>query len=139
MKMISKKVELRINLRITGFDVSQREGPYNENEDYALVPYVLNLNTIRGDATSDNYISKFLIYSNKRELEMYHLRDGNPTQLFPGNILLAYTNPDVVREKYKGATTMILLTESFTKDSWTIIGENFRFKTYFLKSDNTMN
>ena len=34
---------------------------------------------------------------------------------------------------------MILLTESLSKDSMIIIGENFRFTSYFFKSDNTMN
>ena len=48
---------------------------------------------------------------------MYHLKDGTPTQLFSGNILLVYTNEAVVREKYHGATTMVLLTESLFKDS----------------------
>jgi hypothetical protein len=41
---------------------------------------------------------------------MYHLQSGTPQQLFTGNILLVYTNPDVIKEKYQGATTMILLT-----------------------------
>ena len=70
---------------------------------------------------------------------MYHLKDNTPTELFSGNILLVYTNEDVIKEKYKGATTMILLTESLSKDSMIIIGENFRFTSYFFKSDNTMN
>ena len=137
-KLKDDPVQLRINLRISGFDVSAAK-EYNENEANVLVPYVLDLKTIRGDQSSDNYISKVLIYSNKRELEMYHLKDGTPTQLFSGNILLVYTNEAVVKEKYHGATTMILLTESLFKDSSIIIGENFRFKTYFFKSDNTMN
>ena len=132
-------VELSIYIRIKGFDVSESDKKYNENEDKALVPYVLDLKKIRGDSTKEDYISKVLIYSSKRELEMYHLKDNTPTELFSGNILLVYTNEDVIKEKYKGATTMILLTESLSKDSMIIIGENFRFKTYFFKSDNTMN
>ena len=131
-------IQLRINIRITGFDVSSAK-EYNENEANVLVPYVLDLKKIRGDETTENYISKVLIYSSKRELEMFHLKAGTPTQLFSGNILLVYTNEAVVREKYNGATTMILLTESLSKESSIIIGESFRFKTYFFKSDNTMN
>ena len=129
--------ELKINLRITGFDVTEAKG-YNEKEDNVFVPYVFDVNKIRGTSQSD-YISKVLIYSSKRELEMFHLALGTPTQLFSGNILLVYTNPEVVKEKYYGATKMILLTESLSKDSTPVIGENFRFKTYFFKSDNTMN
>ena len=134
----SNDVDLKINLRITGFDVSESDHGYNENEDEALVPYVLDLTKIRGTSAED-YISKVLIYSSKRELEMYHLQSDTPTQLFSGNILLVYTKPEVIKEKYQGATTMILLTESLTKSHDIIIGEQFRFKTYFFKSDNTMN
>ena len=132
-----ESVLLKINLRISGFDVSENEKKFNEDETEALVPYVLDLTKIRGQAT--DYISKVLIYSSKRELEMFHLENGTPTQLFTGNILLVYTNPDVIKEKYLGATTMILLTESLFKNKEIVIGESFRFKTYFFQSDNTMN
>ena len=133
---INDNVQLKINIRITGFDVSENEKKYNEDETEALVPYVFDLTKIRSSAK--DYISKVLIYSSKRELEMYHLQTGTPQQLFTGNILLVYTNPDVIKEKYQGATTMVLLTESLIKDPEPIWGENFRFKTYFFKSDNTM-
>jgi len=96
-----------------------------------------DLTTIRGQAK--DYISKVLIYSSKRELEMYHFQSGTPAQLFTGNILLVYTNQEVIKEKYQGAKTMILLTESLFKNKDVVIGENFRFKTYFFQSDNTMN
>ena len=133
---INDDVQLKINVRISGFDVSENEKKYNEDETEALVPYVFDLTKIRNSAKE--YISKVLIYSSKRELEMFHLQTGTPQQLFTGNILLVYTNPDVIREKYQGATTMILLTESLFKDPEPIIGESFRFKPYFFKSDNTM-
>jgi hypothetical protein len=128
---------LKINLRVSGFDVSESEKKFNEDETEALVPYVFDLTKIRGQA--QDYISKVLIYSSKRELEMYHLQSGTPAQLFTGNILLVYTNQEVIKEKYQGATTMVLLTESLFKNKDVIIGENFRFKTYFFQSDNTMN
>ena len=128
---------LLINLRVSGFDVSESEKKFNEDETEALVPYVFDLTKIRGQA--QDYISKVLIYSSKRELEMYHLQSGTPAQLFTGNILLVYTNQEVIKEKYQGATTMVLLTESLFKNKDVIIGENFRFKTYFFQSDNTMN
>ena len=128
---------LKINLRVSGFDVSESEKKFNEDETEALVPYVFDLTTIRGQAK--DYISKVLIYSSKRELEMYHFQSGTPAQLFTGNILLVYTNQEVIKEKYQGAKTMILLTESLFKNKDVVIGENFRFKTYFFQSDNTMN
>ena len=131
-------IELTINIRTTGFDVAKSDEGYNEDETNVILPYVLDLTKIRGTSTTD-YISKVLIYSSKRELEMYHLQSTTPTQLFTGNILLVYTNTEVVIEKYSGATTMILLTESLFKNPVPIVGENFRFKSYFFKSDNTMN
>ena len=130
-------VQLRINIRVTGFDVSKSDKEYNENEENALVPYFLDLAKIRESGSGGDYISKVLIYSSKRELEMFHLQDGTPTQLFTGNILLVFTNPEVIKEKYSGAKIMILLTESLYKEPIPIIGEHFRFKTYFFKSDNT--
>ena len=133
----NEDLKLKLNLRITGYNVDENEKKYNEDENDALVPYVFDLKSIR-DSGKDDYISKVLIYSSKRELEMYHLQSGTPQQLFTGNILLVYTNPDVIKEKYQGATTMILLTESLVKEPEPIWGENFRFKTYFFKSDNTM-
>ena len=131
-------VEMNINIRTSGFDVSESDKGFNENENSAIVPYVLDLTKIRQSSQTD-YISKVLIYSSKRELEMYHLQSTAPTLLFTGNIMLVYTNPEVVKEKYSGATTMILLTTPLTKADTIIIGENFRFKTYFFKSDNSMN
>ena len=38
-----------------------------------------------------------------------------PEKLFSGNILLVYTNPNQVRQKYKNANTMVLLTRPFSK------------------------
>ena len=35
-----------------------------------------------------------------------------PVSLFNGNIMLAYTNEELIRQKYHNATTMILLTDS---------------------------
>ena len=113
--------ELTINLRTTGFDVAESEKEYNEDENIVLVPYVFDLKKIRRVETSEDYISKILIYSSKRELEMFHLKDGIPSPLFSGNILLIYTNEIVAKEKYNGATTLILLTESLFKDSPIII------------------
>ena len=137
-KETNDDVELTINIRTTGYDVTKSDEGYNEDETNVIYPYVLDLTAIRGTSTTD-YVSKVLIYSSKRELEMYQLQSTTPAQLFTGNILLVYTNTAVIKEKYYGATTMILLTESLFKNPIDIIGESYRFKTYFKKSDNTMN
>ena len=128
---------LTINLRINGFSV-ESANEYNEKEEITLVPYVFNLLRIRGE-DKENYISKVLLYSNTREMQMFYLgNSGAPNELFSGNIMLVYTNEDVINEKYHGATTMILLTDSLSRAGSIVIGEQFRFKTYFFKSDNTM-
>ena len=127
--------ELTIQIRVNGFKVDSAN-QYNEKEELTLMPYVLDLKEIRN--SDDNYISKVMVYSNTREMQMFYLENGAPTELFSGNIMLVYTNPEVIKEKYKGATTMILLTDSLSKSGRPVIGEQFKFKSYFLHSDNTM-
>ena len=129
-------INMRINLRINGFDINESDKQYNENEDNALMPYVLDLYKIRN--SESDFISNILIYSMTRELEIYHLQSNTPTHLLTGNILFIYTNPEIIKEKYQGATKIILLTESLFKNKMVVIGENYRFITYFFKSDNTI-
>jgi hypothetical protein len=80
-----------------------------------------------------------MVYSSKREMQMFYMnRVGAPIELFSGNIMLVYTNAEVIKEKYKGASTMILITDSLSSTQSPIMGETFRFKAYFFKSDNTI-
>ena len=135
---ISDTINLNINIRINGFNVDLQDTPYNEKEEYTLIPYVLDLEKIRGDSETD-YVSKIMVYSNTREMQMFYLDiSGVPIELFSGNIMLVFTNKEVVQEKYHGANIMILLTNSLSRTETVIIGEQFRFKAYFFKSDNTM-
>ena len=94
---------------------------------------IFDLKEIRNMQT-ENYHSKVLIYSSTRELDMYYLDNGQPIELFSGNIMMVYTNEEVIKEKYNGATTMILLTNSLSKPSQTYISENFKFKVFFFNS-----
>ena len=131
--------KLTITLRINGVKVSSDSSEYNENEDLTLVPYVIDLEEIRNSKPQSDYISKVMVYSSTREMQMYYIgNSGAPTELFSGNIMLVYTNPDVIREKYQNAKIMILLTDSLSKTGMPIFDEKFRFKTYFFGSDNTM-
>ena len=129
---------MAINLRINGYEVEPQNNQYNEKEDLTVMPYVLDLQKIRESQEGENYISKVMVYSSTREMQMFYIDNGAPTELFSGNIMLVYTNPDVIREKYHGANIMILLTDSLANSGKQTIGEVFRFKTYFFKSDNTM-
>ena len=130
---------MTINIRPNGFEVDTQNSQYNEKEELTVMPYVFDLIKIRESQEGENYISKVMVYSSTREMQMFYIGDsGAPTELFSGNIMLVYTNPDVINEKYHGANIMILLTDSLSNSGKETIGEVFRFKTYFFKSDNTM-
>ena len=131
-------VSLNITLRINGFKVDTPDMGYNEEEVLTLVPYVLDLQEIRGDSP-DNYVSKVMLFSNTREMQMFYLDPtGAPVELFSGNIMLVYTNPEVVREKYHNAQTMILVTDSLSRTQRSFIGEKFRFKASYYDSATTI-
>ncbi|MBO6244398.1 MAG: hypothetical protein J6O41_07575, partial [Clostridia bacterium] len=136
-ELSDEMVMMNITIRTTGYLIDKEDYEYNEDERLTLVPYVLDLKKIR-EMQTENYHSKVLIYSNSRELEMYYLQEGTPGYLFSGNILMLYTNEDVIREKYNGASTMILLTNPFSKQNRVIIGEHFRFKASFFNSAKTI-
>ena len=131
-------VRMNITIRTGGYTINKENYGYNEEEDLTLMPYVLNLKEIRDMKVIDSYVSKVLLYSNSRELQMFYLKDGIPVELFQGNILFLYTNQELIKEKYQGATTMILVTESLSKESTQKIGEKFRFKLSFFESAKTI-
>ena len=132
-----ESITMNITLRINGVSVKDQDYGYNENEQLTLVPYILDLLDIRGD-NPDNYVSKVLLFSNTREMQMFYLDSGAPKELFSGNIMLVYTNPDVINEKYFGAKTMILVTDSLSATQRQFIGEQFRFKASFFDSKTTI-
>ena len=124
---------LNITIRTTGYEINKEGFEYNEDEHLTMVPYVLNLKKIR-EMQKENYHSKVLIYSSTRELEMYYIKDGTPVELFSGNIMMVYTNEKVIKEKYQGASTMILLTNSLNKEPPIVFSERFKFKVFFYNS-----
>ena len=130
-------VSLNVTLRINGFKVDKENYGYNEDETLTSVPYVFDLEEIRNLSPTE-YVSKVLIYSNTREMQMFYLNEGAPVSLFSGNIMLVYTNKDVIKEKYYGATTMILLTDALSSKGTSPMGERYRFKVNFFKSSETI-
>ena len=132
---------LNVTLRINGFKVDKENYGYNEDEDLTSVPYVLDLEKIRNLSPTE-YVSKVLIYSNTREMQIFYLNEGAPVSLFSGNIMIVYTNKDVIKEKYYCATTIILLTDSLSSKSTPPMGEGFifkvNFKVNFFKSSETI-
>ena len=72
-------------------------------------------------------------------MDMYYLQNGAPVELFSGNIMMVYTNEDVIKEKYNGASTMILITDSLSKKKAQPFGEKFKFQVSFFNSKNQFN
>ena len=75
-----------------GTDLSS-EGKSPSAEPYSAIPYVIDLEKIRGAKTKD-YVSKILFYSNTREMQMFYLTENEPkpVTLFTGNIEYLHLN-----------------------------------------------
>ena len=111
-----------INIKLAGTQFGDHTGVFDITEQYAPTPYVINLLDIRDQKIGTDYISKLLIYSNTTEMYMYQLSDSSPLPklLFSGNIMLVYTNPELIKQKYNGATTMILTTNALSNNKNTV-------------------
>ena len=138
-KLKEGEEEVKITLKITGTKLGTNEGKFGNSESYATIPYVIDLLEIR--ESKAEYISKILFYSNTREMEMFYIDDNEsaPVSLFSGNIMLVYTNEELVNQKYHGATTMILITDALSATGQIIIGEQYRFMVKYFNSAANIN
>ena len=59
-------------------------------------------------------------------------KESNRKKVTYGNNLFIYENTDVIKEKYNGTTTMILLTETFS-ESIEINEEEDKSRVYYFK------
>ena len=117
--------------------MGESEGKFGDKEDLAPIPYVIDLIKIRQRKMDQmEYVSKVLFYSNTREMEMFYIDEetSQPVSLFTGNIMLVYTNEELINQKYHGATTMILITDALASTGKTVIGEQYRFVIKFFNS-----
>ena len=131
--------DITINIKIGGTDIGESEAKFSNDEKLAPIPYVINLLEIREKKMAQmDYVSKVLFFSNTREMEMFYIDEETPTpvSLFTGNIMLVYTNEELINQKYHGATTMILLTDSLSATERIIIGEQYRFMVKFFNSES---
>ena len=137
-EQINEDTDATIIIKNKGTDLSE-QGGYPSQEPYSAVPYVIDLLKIRGTKQQD-YVSKILFYSSTREMQMFYIvKDSpKPITLFTGNIMLVYTNEELIKQKYQGATTMILLTDALSHTETPSVGEKYRFITYFFKSDENI-
>ena len=127
---------VHLYLKISGTPLGTSEGKYGQREEYAPIPYVIDLLQIRNSKIGVDYVSKVLFYSNTREMQMFYIdtNENAPVSLFTGNIMLVYTNEELVKQKYHGATTMILLTDALSATNSFIIGEQYRFMVKYFNS-----
>ena len=119
----------RIYLRTAEEDLEVKEQEKSVDQSLSLVPNTIVVSNFR------LYTSKILFYSYKRELQMYYI-EGDvpyPEKLFSGNVLMVYTNPNQVRQKYKNANTMVLITRPFSKIEPE--EEDFQFQVKFYASN----
>ena len=133
-KIKEDEEEIHVFMRISGYKLQTNEGRFGTAETIATIPYVIDLLGIRDSRIE--YVSKILFYSNTREMEMFYVDDTSPTpvSLFTGNIMLVYTNEELVNQKYHGATTMILLTDALSATERVVIGEQYRFMVKYFNS-----
>ena len=120
------KLYFRVVERILGTDESRPM----EEESLSLVPFTINIPSFRALDKS-----KILFYSSTRLLQMYYVETNNPypEKLFSGNVLSVYTNPNMVRQKYHGASTMTLLVYPF--GFYSNLGEEFKFEVKLFDSN----
>ena len=119
----------RVYLRVKEKQLEVNEKTVMEDESYSLVPFTIIISHFR------DYASKILLYSYTRELQMYYTEESTPypEKLFFGNIMSVYTNPNMVRQKYKNADTMVLLTKNFGQPD--MVGEEHLFQVKFFASN----
>ena len=88
-----------------------KEQTKEKDEAYSLFPFTLNISEFNKNTP------QILLYSNK-ELQMYYAESDSsyPEKLFSGNILLIYTDSNMVHQKYHDAYNMVLLTRDFSKE-----------------------
>ena len=137
-----KDEENTINIKISGSQFGDFTGLFELDEKLAPTPYIINLEDIRKKKINNNYVSRILFYSNTTEMTVHYINDQNtvPVKLFSGNIMLIYTNPDLIYQKYNNAKTMILTTNALGKKVNIINVKYFDSNAqiqYYVSSDET--
>ena len=103
--------EIKIYLRNNIYNLTQHEGIIKEKEEYTLIPYYFNLSEYI------NITNEIIIYSSLNNLKLYYLNDYNskiiPSLLYQGNIVILYTNKDIINVRYNNIDEMFLITDSF--------------------------
>jgi hypothetical protein len=127
-------------IKQTDFEAQEE---YGRQEEYkkSIMPYIVDLEKIRGDDTQPDYVSKLLIYSQHLEMQMYYIDETEeknaPLLLFTGNIMLVYTKYNLAVQKYH-SSKLILLSENLNGQEHSSLGNTFRFHTKMYKSTDQL-
>jgi len=113
-----------------------KEYGQDEETKKSIIPYIVDMDILRGDFTQTDYVSKVLFFSQHLEIQMYYIaEDSNaPVKMFSGNIILVYTKPELAIQKYH-STTLILISEKLEGQEHSALGDSFRFHTKMFKSE----
>ena len=118
--------EGRLTLRVKERKLAPDELKIMDADTYTLFPFTVDLPTFRNAGAS-----KVLFYSIYRNLEMFYAGTSlYPDELFSGNILSVYTNPDMIRMKYNDAKIMTLLLGPSNA-----VAQDFQFEVKLLESN----
>ena len=135
--------ENTINIKISGNQFGDSTGKHTLDEKLAPTPYIIDLEEIRKKKVGSNYVSKILFYSNTTKMTMHYVSDTSslPLTLFQGNVMLVYTNPELIYQKYNNAKQMILTTDALGQTQNIIDVKYFdsasQLQYYYLGSEAT--
>ena len=139
----SQDLNCTINIKISGTQFGVSTGKHQLDEKIAPIPYVIDLEAIRKKGIGDKYVSKIIFYSKTTKMTMHYISDESsvPLTLFDGNVMLVYTNEDLIYQKYHNAKLMILTTNARNNIQNIIDVQHFDSDTeiqyYYLGSDAT--
>ena len=105
--------EIKLYIRKNIYNLIPQEGTIEEKEEYSLIPYYINLSDFK------NITNEIIFYSSTNELQLYYL-NSNFDILYRGNIILLYTNKNMISLKYNNIEEMILFTQSLDNNDYDI-------------------
>ena len=107
--------KMKIYLRTNIYNLPFQEGIIKEKEELTLKPYYINLSDFESIA------NEIILYSSLNDLYLYYLNNEknkyNPSLLYKGNIIVLYTNKNIINSRYNNIKDMILLTSTLDNNN----------------------
>ena len=115
--------EIKIYIRTNIHELPYKEGIISEKEDYTSIPYFINLKKF------NNITDELILYSPINNLHLYYLNNdfsqNIPSLLFKGNIIMLYTNKNIIKLKYNNIEEMILFITPIENNTANNISNNY--------------